>query len=215
MSETYTLVGNDSSWIVALMPVPAIIVYAIKRRKTGQPFSVLTLIPVAFFFVAALVGFPMEWILAGACIGTGIGFQFFPKIGAPWKRFAMGGAFFVIGCVYLSICRIEYSRLVLEDSGVKFDWIGRHDAVPRSGLRINVVGPQRMPWDIRSWGSWTSFHGREVGPSITGFSYYWGPHGLIRGDALGERLAQWANVKPSYQRPPSLDQVIGSVRSGT
>jgi hypothetical protein len=51
-------------------------------------------------------------------------------------------------------------------------------------------------WNVHDWHTWTSFSGDNLGPDIAGFALYWGPHGLVRGDTLGERLANWAGVKP-------------------
>jgi hypothetical protein len=204
MNETYTQVGSDSSWIVAFMPVPAVITFSVLTwfNKAKRKPSAWLLVPVLYFLVAAVIGIPMEWIFAGACLGGAVATLMVKTTGNLLVRSIFAVIFLAISVQFTQMYRIGYSKIVLRDSQVRYDSIGRKDVAPRTGLAIHCIGPQKEPWDIRSWGSWTSFVGsgstEKLGPSITGFSYFWGPHGLIRGDALGEHLAKWANVVPTY-----------------
>ena len=151
MNETYTQVGTDPSWVIAFMPVPGVIVYYFKNRKsTAKPrrFAWL-LLPVIWFFTTAIVGMPMEWIIAGACAGMAVATLLTKSYGKGIARYSLAGLCLVLAFAFTQIPRIGDTRIVLQDSQVKFAWIGRNDTVPRKGLRINYIGPNKKEPAVR------------------------------------------------------------------
>ena len=85
MTETYTLVGTDSSWVVAAMPLPAILLSGFMRKRMGQKpaFGWKPWVFVVYAFLAAVGGLPQEWIFAGACWMGGLGILLFPTPTIP------------------------------------------------------------------------------------------------------------------------------------
>ena len=205
MKETYTLVGTDPSWIVAFMPVPAVIILLAARwkRKERPVFTWGLLAPVVWFFVCSMLGIPMEWILAGACMGGGLGLAVLPHLKVTLRqRIVFAVVYIGLGVSFVVLGTARHEKIVLTDSQVTVAESGGAESVPRQGLRIIVI--QKKPWfNIRGWGSWTSFSSAPrphlLGPNFTGFDVYWGPSGLIRGDDLALRFAHWAEVVPKVQ----------------
>jgi hypothetical protein len=209
MNETYTFVGTDPNWMVALTPiVPVIIVVSglrlIEKKSKALPWLIALIV---YFFGAAVIGVPMTWIYAGAFLGMGAVLLFEKSLGS-WKiRLIFPAGLWAMAFVFIRIPAItDHSRqIVLQNSQVEIvgDW--GSSTAPRHGLRITCVGPTKPPWDIRPWIGWSlvtgSGHAAEGRHLFAGYEYFWGPRGLIRGDALGEHLAKWANVVPSYQLP--------------
>ena len=203
MTETYTLVGTDSSWVVAAMPLPAILLSGFMRKRMGQKpaFGWKPWVFVVYAFLAAVGGLPQEWIFAGACWMGGLGILLFPTPTIPpIMRYGFFLCFGLLGIPFLLMSRIRNDQLTLNDDSATYRWLGRTNTVPRSGLRISVILNDQK-FMIRRWGSWTSRLGKDsvLGPSIVGFDYYWGPHGLIRGDDLAANFARWAGVVPTIQ----------------
>jgi hypothetical protein len=156
---------------------------------------------VAYFFIASVIGIPMTWIIGGACLAGATYIVIWKgplgslkvRLGLAATYLLLCGAFWILGKSGVT------TRVVLNDSSVSSDFLGRTSSVSRQNLRFTVI--RRSPWfNIRPWGSWTSFSGNgkteKLGPSFAGFDVFWGPHGLIRGDDLGAHMAKWAGVVP-------------------
>lgn len=217
MNETYTLVGYDPSWVVALMPLPALAVASWTRRKRGlYPFAWWQLGIAAYFLVGSVVGLPTEWIFAGACFGGAVVVATSRtmvleagKLLTFLVRAVLAAVFAALGFLWLNLGKYYGDQIVLSDSKASFTFLGKPYSAARSGIRSIHVYRHSKRWNLRPWGSWTSFlktkagpDGTDMGPTFTGFDVYWGPGGLIRGDAVGARFANWAGVVPEDEPSP-------------
>ncbi|AIE83711.1 hypothetical protein OP10G_0343 [Fimbriimonas ginsengisoli Gsoil 348] len=133
-------------------------------------------------------------MIGGACLFA----SFLPFIlrdpESIFGRIALALFFFAVGALFVAL-PAGRNRIVLGESQVNFTYLGRTETAPRQGLIVHKTPPHK--WiDVRPWSSWTSFSGGNPGPSLAGYDVFWGPHGLIRGDDLGEHLARWAGTEP-------------------
>jgi len=193
----------DPSWIVAFMPVPALIVYWLKTRKLPNrtAFGWKQAAIIAYFFVAAVIGIPMTWIIAGACLGGAVVILTMQKpMGKLPVRIVCACAYVVLAGAFWQLgMQVSGDAIELKSDGVIYVWLGETLQIPRHALRVNVI--RQAPWfNIRPYGSWTTLYKQagllRTGPSFAGFNIYWGPHGLIRGDDLAMHFAKWAGVTP-------------------
>jgi hypothetical protein len=221
---TYTLVGDDPGWIVAFMPLPAVVVFCFMRWKTGlrpvaRPWY---LAPVLWFLVCSLLAVPMEWIIGGACV-------LFAAFTATWKRktlLARPGVsnlelknipnhyralrpiarivfpvvFLTLGAFIGLMMPLTFrEKVTISPTTVNFISSYKNTTVPLKGLTVHVSKDEKRWWNIRSWHSWDTYEGRVWGPNFAGFDMFWGPDGLIRGDELGKRLAKLAETSPGSE----------------
>lgn len=188
--------------MTALIPIPALIIMVLQRRKGElRPFLTWQMAMAGlWFFVASIVGIPTEWIFAGACLGFAGGLSFSKSMArTALARWILVPIFVAIGLQFLLMVPVGFpENMVLAGDSLTFSRSGEKSTIPRSGLIINALDGRFFPWEIRHSKTWTSFSGRKVGPDLFGSQLYWGPTGLIRGDHLGQRLANWAGSKPDF-----------------
>ena len=204
MTETYTLVGYDPSWIVALMPVPALAVLLAKGRRTStllrQKWTYLAI--VAAFLVSSLIGLPSEWIYAGACLVMAVYLALMSRAKIPESklRWTLACFFVGIGVVFAGMTPIGFPQtIVLTEQSATENWSLDTTTAARKGMTVTMTGLHRPWFNIRPWASWSFESGQSLSPGIAGFDLFWGPHGLIRGDDLGKHVADWAGVTPKGQ----------------
>ena len=201
MTEVYTQVGTDPSWIVAFMPLPAIIAVRVSMKARGAKVRVpwQFIVVLVYFFVASIAAIPMEWILCGACVGAAVGLACTRSVPIPLPaRLLLPIAFAGIGYYYTTIPKVYPLTITLQDHQVEFKESHGSGVAPRAGLRIDYI-QHSAELNIRPWASWSSeTRGPKMvrGANFAGFTMFWGPHGLIRGDDLGKHMAEWAGVKP-------------------
>lgn len=215
MIETYTSVGTDSSWVVVFMSVAPVFI-SCARYKRGQRFPIWpSILPVVYTLVCSLIGIPVEWIIAGGCVGVGVSCAFSKHEKAtPALKIVLALSFVGAGFGWVWLGKATNFKVMLSDSKVTFTEFSRPGSVARSGLRISVI-QHDGGLHIHPWGSWSSFSDRDqrsqLGPGFSGFEIYWGPHGLIRGDDLAVHFAHWAGVVPTVMtgmNPPYTEKPL-------
>jgi hypothetical protein len=207
VGETYTLVGMDLSWTtVAAYAVVSALMLLIPKVRRNRNLIKLDLSCLVWLVLCLIVNLPISWAFAGLMIIMMSWSLVVSRAKTPRWSMVLGAmaAVGVAGGFIWTMQSIGYERIVLEDTRVSFDQFGRSEEIQRDGLTVHATSGARGWWNTREWQSWTSFgtHDR-LGPDIAGFNLYWGPHGLIRGDDLGKRLAEWAHTKPVYRRVAS------------
>lgn len=198
MEERYKLVGMGLSGIAWLFPIALeFVVLFILRRRGKRPIPPrIGLYAAPLFVSGAILAPPIEvffiFIFGAAFIQI--------ARSAPRKQaIPISIAGVLILSLFVGVMQSMHDEwMVLRSNEVEFRWIEKTETVDRQGLVVHETGHRRRWWETRPWSSWTTYSGEKLGPGITGFSWYWGPNGLIRGDDLGNHLAQWAETKPVY-----------------
>ncbi len=121
------------------------------------------------------------------------------------------GAICAVGSI-----RSAQNRLTLTDDHLDFTPVGRWNDLPRKDFHVREAGPFAVaPFDFggtpRPWHMWLSGSGyygiKAPGPVVLGLTDYWGPDGLVNGDVVGRRLAEWSGnpILPN-SHPPAVAQ---------
>ena len=205
MQETCVSIGNEAPWVVAAAQMAVVAGIAIGRSvRIGKPS--ITIVEGAFLAwnaVVWLLSIPdsIWWpvLIAISLVGV-LTMAKGPRTLSPRAKVVIGVLAVVapVGFFLFMFNSFEH-RIVLGDSQVQQTIFGKVRQAPRIGLRVYTTGSTRSSWlDNRPWSSWSSIAGDEFGPSLAGFEVFIGPHGVIRGDDLGRRLAQWADTTPVY-----------------
>ena len=215
MTETYYPLGHATAWIVAIPPVVIFACAAFANRRNPKfKLTWLHWSVAGFFAIVGGLGLPMELSMAVAClVGVVLALngrllktvQITARIGIAVVPLILAGVFFK------ETSMVATELTLTPDKVVFTDFEGTH-SVPRQGLRVDEITNPPSWSSNRGWGSWTTFSGKNLGPDLTGTTWYWGPHGVMLGDAVGQRLAEWAGVKPSVQ-PMMSDREINNLKN--
>ena len=197
MTETYTVVGSGIDWLLACMPL-AIVLGNWSRKRTLAPRQWRTYsLMMGFFLAAAIVDVPFEWVGGSMALFCGLSLIF--RISCTIRyRYVSSLAILALGAAMIYLGVRPENRIVMRANALDFYSSGAKETIPKSGL---VIDERRTKsWtDVRSKAWWHTKSGQDYGPDINGSDLYWGPHGLIRGDDLGIRVAAWAGVKPEVR----------------
>jgi hypothetical protein len=211
VSETYYPLGISTTWLVAIIYPPIVLFGAWRRhRKLDAKIGPGVWISSGLILLVGVFGLPMELCtvigcLVGAACVLGVRWTTSPQVSFP-VRIAFSAMFVVMAIAFFKLASQSNTQLTLESDKVVFtDFRGSH-SVPRVGLKIDEITSPPNWYTLRGWGSWTTFFGRDLGPDIMGNCWYWGPHGFVLGDAVGERLASWAGVKPKVSPMMSAEE---------
>ena len=144
------------------------------------------------FLIAAFFNLPVAWLVALLFAVNIFGFSFL----LSRKPLFVGSAIslVVVPTILLAFAPMEDERITLRSDHAEFTgW--RDGKIDRVGMRITRAVRKRF-LGSRPGSTWTSRAGDEPGPHVTGFGWYWGPNGLIYGEDLGHRIAEWADTTP-------------------
>jgi len=171
-------------------------------RKKLYPMFVLAI----WYVICGLLGLPIV-ILFAVTFFIAPSAALLNKQIKTSQRIVTAAFLLVIACF---MCFMEGDeRIVLADnefrstptgftklSGYHFD----EATFPRNAVEVSAFtfphsvwfgfGPQ-WGWDVDTHGMRTTY--------FSGHDYFWGPHGLVRGDTLGKHIADWSGTKPTYK----------------
>ena len=200
MTETYTRVGMDPSWVIALMPVPAIVGVTRARWKTRQTpiFTWLMGVIMAYCLLGSWIGVPVEWMFAGMSIGAGINCIILRhQLLVRYAGAAFAALFFGFGAVVLPWRSLKDRQIILSDAEVTFTKDSKSKSFPRNRLKMSVF-PSTSFYYIHPEGSWIltfSDIGNEYAEGELS-EIYWEPRGFVTSYDLGIRIAHWADIVP-------------------
>jgi hypothetical protein len=204
VTETYTVIGYDANWTTAAVVVVVTAIQVPFTKAARRRGIVLYgLAAAALLLLGVVAGLPENWAFAGCAVGLTTLAFIRNRSSMPRWGIAVGAAFtLAVAASFVFMVRyISNEQIVLGEGKVAFDQFGDRKSIARNGLTIHATGSPRQWWQSRAFSSWTTYGPNEtLGPDITGFAIYWGPHGLIRGDDLGKKLAEWAGTKPVYRQ---------------
>jgi hypothetical protein len=213
VSETYISLGPACTWIycgfglvcflIALVPL----LFIGKSTRTTGLFTFLGFL----YLIAGITQMPVALLFACMFLVMPASAVFSRKNGMPaFARVILFAISVGVGC--LAVFMLADSRIMLNDKALvmrptglnsssryRFDWAD----FPRQDIEIHAsLFPRKRLIDWVSYPesySWDIYHGDTHGPHFPGNDFYWGPHGLTRGDTVGKRIAHWAGVTPSYR----------------
>ncbi len=206
--ETYRSIGPATEWVICaaflLITVASVVRDSIKAKKLRVTLYNGVVALYAFLILVSPIPIPaaVTFSLMGPVfVGAHLLQTRKEATNSKRSRYALGFASVAMAFVlFFVLLAIFDETMVLADDHVKYEWLGEAQRVPREGLRVDATGGPRGWYTLRDWWSWTSFASNdELGPHIAGSDLYWGPHGMIRGDDLGRRLAEWAGTEPRYR----------------
>lgn len=228
MEETYQNLGPEISWTfgaaIALAAIIGVIWRSFRAKKlTIEPFQIGALV---FGLVIALWPTPIPMVVAYPAPILFIGIAAFfakPKDEKVTKRRRMVvgiGATVMSVVTFFLYLNLVTGSLVLDKNNVTWESSYRNGQVSREGLKVHATGGRNAWHNNHQWWSWTSFSDKKtdnpidhLGPSLIGFELYWGPDGMVTGDELGVRLAEWAGTEPKYRTSAELDAEIEAAES--
>ncbi|HWA82172.1 MAG TPA: hypothetical protein VG820_01970 [Fimbriimonadaceae bacterium] len=207
MTETYTLVGSQSTWLLGLAPL--VVVPVLLVRKRTQPDTYLGWLNwyFAWYAISFAIGMPQEWILGGSLWVIALS-SILPKRGP--LRAKKSQRFILLAClpIGLAIAAIPVlvggERIVLADHNATDSLASvTRASVARQGLVVHASYDSRDRAEFLFGGrsyTWTSYGAdQSAGPDVTSQGEYWGPHGLVSGNELGRHLAAWAGATIQYR----------------
>jgi len=205
VQETYFRIGTEVAWVVAAFGVLAQFVPNVVLWMKGRGFRIY---PAQIAFTLMLLawtvlGLPTEWMFAAILLVFALAVLFRrsdPDRPFPNRRMAL--AVIVVALLTGGATGwMSWQRITLTETTAR--WDGNFEGsgeVPRQGLRVHATGGTKRWWETRPWYSWTSFTADdEIGPGPMGSSVYIGPRGLMRGDDVGRRIADWSGRRPEYR----------------
>lgn len=194
MTETYTVVGHEMDWLLACMPLAGLLgVWLRNRAVTPRQWRWYALV-FGYFISAAVLGLPFEWAVSSLALCGAIS-MIFGKASIERYRHVKAFAMLMVCAASIYLGLRPEDRLVMRTNSLDFYSSGKKESTPRSGLGIDERRVKGWE-DIRSKAWWHTRSGKDYGPEINGSDLYWGPQGLMRGDDVGLKLAEWAYVKP-------------------
>ncbi|MCH7904404.1 MAG: hypothetical protein IH944_07530 [Armatimonadetes bacterium] len=210
MDETYTSLGLEASWTfgaaIALGSIVGVIWQSVRAKKlTIQP-AIIGAFSIGLVLALWQTPIPMLWAIPGLSTIGAIA-VFFMKHKNMKNRVGMGVTGIAVSVALFFIMQSMFTGVVvLGDENVTWDsWVDDSGHVPREGLRVHATGSPKRWYGNRQWWSWTIYSdsattpSERLGPHLIGFELYWGPDGMVTGDELGVRLAEWAGVEPRYR----------------
>jgi len=202
MTEVYQPIGNELSWAALMIfPLMTIIRASIPWTRKRMPVRKVEWIICGVCVALAFLGLPFEVVFGFLCFAGAIAIFAMKSTKLRWNwpfKIAMSATFIFLGWSFINMGSSD-TRLVLQDDRVVYTFFGETKAAPRQDLAISEVIVPREWWQTRSWSSWTTLSHSRLGPFLKGDVWYLGPHGFLRGDDVGRRLAAWAGTKPAIK----------------
>jgi hypothetical protein len=207
MTEHYVSLGGAADWhfYLPMGLAAAIFPFIVKRfiSESGRELNPMQwwMVPWGLWMiVGSFLGLPqmmmtgaMPLFLALAMLVPG------PKeYSAKMPLLARAASFIVFLAMGWWTCRLEFGRSVIVLGPVQGSFKLHAHSQPRLVSRSGLVTATHFvrggkpdgsdTWDVmhKDW-PYADFQGTEV---------FWGPHGMIRGDQVGQRIAAWAGVQP-------------------
>lgn len=203
MGETYISMGIEVGWVMPVFfTLVTLALRAWQSRKAKKlvfswfdvclialsGLALLTMVPFSVFFSASL---------AFICLGGFSCNQAMTRSGRKGRLVLCSASVVVPALMFLSMHSMFERRVELSANEVSAEEFDLVVTVPRKGLRVHAARSDSWLDNRETW-SWTTYSGDELGPSLMGSEVFIGPDGIISGDKLGRRLAEWADTEPEY-----------------
>lgn len=210
MNETYRVIGHTVNWSALLgfaLVLPFIVLFNWRAGKAQALLLAKVLGCMATYFIAMIVlRIPFSIAMGLGLFGIGIGTILWskaPKIQRSYFACAMCTMSLIFTA---SMIQLDDTRITLRDESIDSHFLDRNRSMPRSELRIVAIrrqdvldlGPRNL-WFLESIKlrndapplTDDEFEDRFT-PPVSGSTVYWGPHGIIHGDDLGRRIAEYS-----------------------
>jgi len=213
VSETYISLGPACTWIycgfglVCFLIALAPLLFVGKASKTTGLFTFLGFL----YLIAGITQMPVALLLASMFLVMPASAVFAKGAVVPMYGRILLLAISV-GAGSLIFFMLADQRIVLSDKTLVMRPAGLNSSskysfdradFPREGIEIHAsLFPRKrlIDWaSVPETYSWDIYHSGEPGPHFPGNDYFWGPHGLTRGNTVGKRIAHWAGVTPRYR----------------
>ncbi len=228
MSETYHSCGSGAGTIVIgftlfLLGGGARFLLWTKNRQRVDAWDIA--MPL-WCLICAILATPVWLMCAPILIWMGIGSisktRAMPQPSARRRRYLGVTTFaIVMFASQVSFWFVMPTTLRLGGNSADFSEDHQFRSFPRNQLRVEVIDWPASWWNPTPWSDWTSspkrgFDRDELRDcptqiSLTSLNWYLGPHGLVRGDTLGEHLARWTHATPTHTTMEKMEREVAAL----
>lgn len=180
MTETYTSLGfaTTSSFGVPFVASMLSVAFFVRKGNAGK-FPWFQVGVALWAVLSLLLGLPVFWFMGMIVIASGVAICRSAK--GKQAGLVTGTILVVVGILPLTLPLWSgANHFVLREN----DATSKFGTVPRSKLHA-----ERSSFDWRL--ETAPGPGFNLGPIADKMEVYWGPHGLMSAQAVGERLFQW------------------------
>ena len=210
MTETYVSLGWPADWRLyvplGLFVIATPFVMNPLAKRIGKPMSPMAWSQIGWglwMVFGSLAALPLSWMMIPMPLCFGIAMLFPAKGISTLQRLVMAPIFFALTWWFATM-DIHHQKITLRSdrADVSETWRQSPQTLPRNGLEVRVLHdvktdePGRYGWLVD-----LADHSR-IGPMGIDFSskdIFWGPQGMVKGNQLGNHIADWAGVKPVYE----------------
>lgn len=206
MVERYVSLGAPADWRfylpmgLFLIAIPFALVRFIKIG--GQPRNPLIWASVGSgvaTVIIALAGLPQAWVSMAIPISYAVAALFPTKTSPTMARLVLVPVMLAFAC-FDGWIQMGHHKIALgEKSGLfRENWRFTPNTIRRDGLAI--IGYHNIRTDAANEYGWSvaRANGSGMPNSFRSDEIFWGPHGIVRGNQVAKRIADWAGVKPEY-----------------
>jgi hypothetical protein len=202
--EKYFSLGLETSWANAAFCIFLAVLTVVWRSVKAKKFSAngWDASAIAWNVATWILGIPLAiWFpFAFGLIIIGAILSMTRREGYPVSRLAISLALATIIPIAFGVFLLKTFSDTIEMSEDRIRQVlpTRVQDVPKKLLRVDATGSALWLRNRKTY-TWTTFCEDKFGPTWMGDEVFVGPTGVIRGDDLGKRIAEWAGVKIDYR----------------
>lgn len=206
MVERYVSLGAPADWRfylplgLILMAVPFLFVRFVKPNALRtNPMVWAPLAWGAMTVIIAVAKLPQAWVSMAMPISYAIAALFPTKTYSTIARVVLVPLMLVFAC-FDGWIQMGHHKIALSAKSGLFgeNWRFIPTTIRRDGLAI--IGYHNTRTDAANEYGWSvaRANGSGMPSSFRSDEIFWGPHGIVRGNQVAKRIADWAGVKPEY-----------------
>ena len=205
MTETYVNLGWGADWhfytplglVVAAFPF----FFRAVARRAGKPTNPTMWAVLGWgvwMIIGSLAGMPQGWMMIGMPLAYAVS-MLFPTTTIPgWYRLLAIPVFIFIAWCMAKIGTNRQTIVLGPNSGEYSEaWRSSPMTLTRDGLTVRAL--HNVDNDPPGRYGWIVERNEALGLHFDSKDIFWGPHGMVKGNQLGNHIADWARVKPIYE----------------
>jgi len=232
MTESYQSLGQSCGLLMAYLGSAFLLLSALRwlfagsspeKRHRAVSIGGRSLLLGAWFVLCGLIRLPISVFFGGFIWVSIAAALLFPGAKAPLFRLStvLAGVAIAAAVSALALATFGDRKITLTDDKIiqvptglsshKRSFFGQ---ATRVDLHVDATVYEPIKWiDSKPFVEWYIWSGPKMRDEVIliGSTSYWGPHGLITSDELGEHIAAWAGVQA--KRHPFTQPHEGEVAS--